>query len=156
MDALEKSSKLSISLLLLRLGIAAVMIPWAIDKIMRPEHAAAVFRAFYMVPSLSTTAASVLGILQLIVIAGFLGGFARTWTYGAILAMHTVATLTSWNQYLHPFEGSNLLFFAAWPMLAACVGLFLLRDQDRLFAFAANPAATKTPPTATAPDGSSG
>jgi putative oxidoreductase len=26
----------------------------------------------------------------------------------------------------------NLLFFAAWPMLAACIALYLLRDQDTL------------------------
>lgn len=29
-------------------------------------------------------------------------------------------------------EGPNLLFFAAWPMLAACLALFLLRDEDTL------------------------
>ena len=26
----------------------------------------------------------------------------------------------------------NLLFFAAWPMLAACFALYLLRDLDTL------------------------
>jgi hypothetical protein len=33
---------------------------------------------------------------------------------------------------LAPFD--NLLFFAAWPMLAACITLYLLRDLDTLWA----------------------
>jgi putative oxidoreductase len=42
--------------------------------------------------------------------------------------LHGISTLSSYRQYLDPFD--NLLFFAAWPMLAACVALFLLRDLD--------------------------
>lgn len=38
------------------------------------------------------------------------------------------------RQYLHPFEGVNLLLFAAWPMLAACLALYALRDADTLTA----------------------
>jgi hypothetical protein len=38
--------------------------------------------------------------------------------------MHAVSTLSSWKMYLTPFaEGPSLPFFAAWPMLAACVTL---------------------------------
>ncbi len=47
--------------------------------------------------------------------------------------MHAVSTLSSFRQYLAPFKGPNLLFFAAWPMLAACIALFLLRDLDTLW-----------------------
>jgi len=47
--------------------------------------------------------------------------------------MHTVSTLSSYAQYLDPFN--NLLFFAAWPMLAACVALFLLRGHDTLLSW---------------------
>ena len=35
--------------------------------------------------------------------------------------------------YLEPFD--HLLFFAAWPMLAACFALYLLRDDDTLCVF---------------------
>jgi putative oxidoreductase len=40
----------------------------------------------------------------------FIAGLERT-----VLALHTVSTL---------------LFFAAWPMLAGCLMLYLLRDED--------------------------
>jgi len=47
------------------------------------------------------------------------------------LVLHAVSTLSSFKQYLAPFDGPNLLFFAAWPMLAACFALFILRDLDK-------------------------
>lgn len=124
--------KLEISLFALRLGIAAVMLPWALDKLLRPEHAASVFAGFYGLPGLGQTAFVVIGIAQLLLVLAFLAGVARTWTYGALLLLHAVSTFSSWRQYLAPYEGGNLLFFAAWPMLAACLALFLLRDRDRM------------------------
>jgi putative oxidoreductase len=126
--------RLPFSLLLLRLGVAIVMLAWSIDKLLRPEHAAGVFGAFYGMPGLGETVFYVIGTLQLLVVLAFLAGAWRTWTYGAVLAMHAVSTLSSFRQYLAPFEGPNLLFFAAWPMLAACIALFLLRDRDTLWA----------------------
>jgi putative oxidoreductase len=39
-----------------------------------------------------------------------------------------VSTFSSFRQYFDPFE--NLLFFAAWPMLAAIYALYSLRDLD--------------------------
>jgi len=53
-------------------------------------------------------------------------------TYGAILAMHTVSTLSAFHMYLDPWGPKNLLFFAAWPMLAAIYSLYILRDEDTL------------------------
>ncbi|NER79557.1 MAG: hypothetical protein F6K42_08230 [Leptolyngbya sp. SIO1D8] len=47
--------------------------------------------------------------------------------------MHAVSTLASFPRYLDPFTTPNLLFFAAWPMLAACFGVFFLRDLDTLW-----------------------
>lgn len=127
------SDRLPVSLLLLRLGVAVVMLAWSIDKLLRPEHAAGVFGAFYGMPGLGPTVFYVIGVVQLLVVLAFLAGAWRFWTYGAVLAMHTVSTLSSFRQYFAPFEGPNLLFFAAWPMLAACIALFLLRDLDNLW-----------------------
>ncbi len=121
---------LPISLLALRIGVAIVILVWSVDKLLRPEHAAGIFGNFYAMPGQGETVFYVLGGLQLVL--AFLAGAWRTWTYGAILAMHTVSTLSSFRQYLAPFEGPNILFFAAWPMLAACLALFLLRREDTL------------------------
>ncbi|HJW47569.1 MAG TPA: hypothetical protein VJ484_13935 [Lysobacter sp.] len=125
--------KLEISLLALRLSVAAVMLVWVVDKFVRPEHSASVFEGFYHLPGVGETIVVGLGVVQLLLVLAFLAGAAKTWTYGAILLLHAASTFVSWRQYLAPYEGPNLLFFAAWPMLAACLALFLLRDQDRLW-----------------------
>ena len=36
-------------------------------------------------------------------------------------------------------EGPNILFFSAWPMLAACVTLYVLRDFDTMCAHKPKP-----------------
>jgi hypothetical protein len=57
-------------------------------------------------------------------------GVQKSLTYGAVLILHGISTLSAFRQYLHPFEGPNLLFFAAWPALAACYALYVLREFD--------------------------
>ena len=73
-------------------------------------------------------ALTVLALVEAAILIGFLVGFQKRYTYGAVLLFHAVSTLSSYRQYLDPW--SNLLFFAAWPMLAACFTLYLLRDLD--------------------------
>ncbi len=121
---------LPLSLLLLRIGITIVMGFWTVDKIINPDHAGAVFKSFYGLEGLGDQAFLFIGIAQGLLILAFAAGLFKTFTYGAVLVMHGISTLSSWRQYLDPFE--NLLFLAAWPMLAACVGLFLMRHYDRL------------------------
>ncbi len=121
------------SLLLLRLGIFVVMLMWTIDKLINPEHAGAVFANFYGIEGTGAALLMVIGLLELVVVLAFVAGAFRTVTYGLVLAMHTVSTLSSYAQYLDAFN--NLLFFAAWPMLAACVALFWLREHDTLLAW---------------------
>lgn len=128
---MNDTDRLQLSLLVLRIGVFIVMFMWALDKIINPDHAAAVFENFYMLEGMGSGVLAAIGVAQLLIILGFLAGFLKTWTYGLILLMHTVSTLSSWQQYLDPWD--HLLFFAAWPMLAACIALFLLRRQDGLF-----------------------
>lgn len=127
---MNQQRRLALSLLMLRLGIFVVMLMWTLDKFVRPDHAAGVFSNFYGISGLDAQLAYVLAGLELVLLLAFVVGIARRWSYGIVLLLHGVSTLTPWNQYLHPFEGPNLLFFAAWPMLAACAALYLLRDWD--------------------------
>lgn len=126
----DRERRLAICLLLLRLGVGLVLLVWAFDKILNPAHGGAVLEGFYGVSGAGESVVRTLGILQGLVVVGFLIGFAPKWTYGAVLLMHGATTLVSWSAYLEPLQ--NILFFAAWPMLAACITLFLLRDDDRI------------------------
>lgn len=125
------ATKLSVSLFLLRSSVALVMAVWAIDKIVNPGHAGAVFSNFYGI-EIGSAGLKVIGALQLAVIVAFVAGAFKMISYGLVLLMHAGSTLSSWQQYLAPFD--NLLFFAAWPMLAACIALFVLRSDDRFLA----------------------
>ena len=130
---MSTESRLEIPLLTLRLGVFIVMLMWTLDKFVNPAHSAAVFENFYMISGLGPTIFLIIGLLELALIVGFLLGVKKTFTYGAVFILHAVSTLSSWQQYLG-FD--SLLFFAAWPMLAACYALFALRDLDTKFTLA--------------------
>lgn len=125
---IERRSELA--LLLLRIGVFIVMSMWSLDKLIQPGHAAAVFESFYFISGIGTEILMVIGLAQLAIEITFLLGLWKFWTYGFVLITHTVSTLSSWKQYLDPFN--NMLFLAAIPMLAACIALFLLRKEDRM------------------------
>lgn len=130
---MNTDSKLKISLLGLRLGVTCVMLVWTIDKLLRPDHAATVFEKFYFLSQVPTTVMYVIGGLQLLLVLAFAVGVMKKFTYMAMLVLHGISTFSSFTKYLSPFEAMNLLYFAAWPMLAACLALFLLREEDTLF-----------------------
>lgn len=119
--------QLGLGLLALRLSIALVFIMWALDKVLVPEHAMKVFSGFYGL-DISSGFSVALGIAQLVFIGIFVAGLWKNLTYLAVLVLHAGSTFSSFAKYLDPFN--NLLFFAAWPMLAACFALYLLRDHD--------------------------
>jgi len=117
-------------LLALRLGVFVVMLMWTLDKFVNPGHGIAIFEKFYGLSGADTVLMQVIGALELLLLLLFVSGTLKFWSYGAVLVLHGVSTLSSWQQYLQPWD--HLLFFAAWPMLAACYALFVLRDYDRL------------------------
>jgi uncharacterized membrane protein YkgB len=127
----NQGNKLQLSLLFLRLTVFLVMFMWTIDKFINPGHSAKVFGKFYHIAGLDAVVMYGIGAIEICILLLFLAGYKKKYTYGAVLALHTVSTLSSFKQYLAPFDGPNLLFFAAWPMLAACFALFMLRDQDK-------------------------
>lgn len=128
---MQDQNRLPISLLVMRLAVFLVMLVWTLDKILAPGHAAAVFESFYFLQGLGPSVMYVIGAIELMIITGFVLGVARRFTYGAVLLFHAVSTLASMPMYFNPAEGR--LFYAAWPMLAACLALYLLREQDTLW-----------------------
>jgi hypothetical protein len=130
---MTNNDRLAIPLLLMRISVFLVMFIWTLDEFVRPEHAGAVFQNFYHIPGLGSFAFAVIAVSELVIILGFLAGYKKKWTYGAVLILHGISTVSSYKQYLAPFEGPNILFFAAWPMLAICYALYVLRDQDTMW-----------------------
>lgn len=128
---MDQNKKLQLSLLFLRLSVFLVMFMWTIDKFINPEHAIRLYEKFYYIAGLDSFVMYAIAGVEIIILLMFVAGYKKTFTYAAVLLFHAVSTLSSFKQYLSPFEAHHLLFFAAWPMLAACFTLFILRDQDR-------------------------
>ena len=121
-------ARVATALLTLRFTVFLVMLMWTVDKFVNPDHAAGIFTNFYFIQGLEAPVIYLIGGIELLLIAAFVVGYQRQVSYGAVLLMHAVSTVSSYRQYLNPFD--NLLFFAAWPMLAACFALYWLRDLD--------------------------
>lgn len=131
MNALiNDSARVARALFVLRVSVFLVMAMWTLDKFVRPQHAASVYAHFYGLGDLGPAILYMLAAAELILLIGFILGAVPRLTYGAVLLLHGVSTLSSYRQYFYPFEGTNLLFFAAWPMLEACFTLYYLRDLD--------------------------
>lgn len=127
---MQDNNRLRIALFALRLGVFIVMAMWSLDKLLAPDHAAAVFENFYFIPGIGAGLLAVIGLVQLTIEVAFVLGLWKFWTYGFVLVTHAISTISSWQQYLDPFN--HMLFLAAIPMLAACIALFMLRDADTL------------------------
>ena len=110
---MDTRKRLAWALCILRLSVFLVMLMWTLDKFLRPEHAAGVYVHFYSVSGLGASTFYVLGAMELLLLIAFVTGYAQRLAYGAVLALHAASTLSSWQQYLHPYEDINLLFFGS-------------------------------------------
>ena len=126
-----------IGLLLIRLSTGIFFLVWSIEKLIYPEITQKVFSRFYMI-EISPAVSYGVGILQTIIVFAFMAGLFKTWTYGLILGMHAVSTLSTYKELLNPYQPPNHLFWAAVPLLAALVALFLVRKEDKLFTLGSN------------------
>jgi len=130
---MNTENRLPLALLLLRLSVFVVMFAWTVDKFVEPQHASKIMAEFYSIGGVGSALIYLLGVIELAIILAFLLGFAKRWSYGLVLLLHAISTLSSYQKYLNPLQPPNLLFFAAIPMLAACFVLYYLRDADVLW-----------------------
>jgi len=132
---MDTNRRLAISLFFIRITVFLVMFMWALRKYFDPVHAGKLFEKYYFISGLNETLIYGIVALQLILIVVFLFGIAKFWSYGLVMLLHAGSTLSPMMAYFAPYEGNHLLFFTAWPMLAACVTLFLLRDNDTMLTY---------------------
>ena len=133
---MKLEQQLKIGLFLIRLSTGIFFLVWSVEKLIFPEVTQKIFSRFYMM-EISPTVAYGIGIIQTLIILAFMAGLFKLWTYGAILGMHAVSTLSTYKELINPYEPPNHLFWAAVPLLAALIALFLLRKEDTLLTVAA-------------------
>ena len=128
---MKHQKQLELGLLLIRLSTGVFFLVWSLEKIIYPEIAQKVFSRFYFL-EISPVLSLAVGIVQTAIVLAFMAGLWKTLTYGAILGMHGVSTLSTYKELLNPYQPPNHLFWAAVPLLATLIALFLLREEDRL------------------------
>ena len=72
-------------------------------------------------------------VAQLVLVIAFAAGFFKTFTYGTATPMHAASTFASYWRYMDPFARPNILFWAAIPVLAAMIALYILRHRDGMW-----------------------
>lgn len=123
-------AKLKPALAILRYTVAVFFAVWVIEKFVRPETTQAIWKAFYFVQNLPVAASYAIGVFQALILLLFLLGLFKFWSYGLMVVMHAVSTLSTYKQLIAPYEGGNHLFWAAVPALGALIALFILRKED--------------------------
>lgn len=124
--------ELETSLTLIRLAIAGFLMVWVCDKLFNADGAVKTFSKYYFGLPGDTVMVGI-GVAQLVLVLAFAAGLFKTLTYGAVTLMHAVSTLASYERYLDPLARPNILFWAAVPVLAAMIALFILRRRDRMW-----------------------
>ncbi len=125
------TTRLSVAILILRVGLGGFLLLWSIDKLVTPEGVVAIYQFFYHV-SITPEIAYVIGAFEFLLSLAIMAGFLKTYSYGLGLLLHVTSTIASYQQLLNPF-GGNHLYIAAIPVLAGFIALFLIRRQDNLW-----------------------
>lgn len=125
---------LQLGLLILRIATGLFFLVWSFDKIINSGHTVDVFKTFYSVP-ISPEISLALGVVQAAIVLAFMAGLYKKWTTLALLAMHTVSVGSTWAHLINPYgeQSYGLVFWAAVPVWAGLLLLWLCRDEDRMW-----------------------
>ncbi len=91
---MELQQKLKIGLALIRFSTGIFFLVWSVEKLIFPETTQKIFSKFYFL-EISPTIALAIGVVQTLIVLAFMAGLFKTWTYGALLGMHAVSTLST-------------------------------------------------------------
>jgi hypothetical protein len=87
MNSPDNRNRVGVALLVLRVTIFLVMLIWMIDKFVRPSHAISVYEHFYFLRGLGPAIICSIGVAELVLLIGFVIGFAPRVTYGLVMLL---------------------------------------------------------------------
>ncbi|MGH7663276.1 MAG: DoxX family protein [Gemmatimonadaceae bacterium] len=124
------------TLLFLRVSMGLLMLVWAVDKFVNPEHGVAVAEHFYFGVLSAPSAMPLLGAVQIALGLLVLAGAARRYVYPLLAFVTGVTMIGVWRSIVDPWgwymDGANALFFPSLIIFAAVLVLIAFRDEDRL------------------------
>lgn len=102
---MQPEDRLPLALAFLRLSVFVLMFMWTIDKFLNPEHAAHLYANFYFIGGLGAVAMYLIGFIELVIFIGFVLGIQKSATYGAVLVLHGISTLSAFRHICIPSMG---------------------------------------------------
>lgn len=129
----DLTKRLSVALVILRVSLGVFLLVWGLEKFIIPDQSVKIYGYFYGL-SASAAVTYVLGALESALALAIIIGAFRRWSYGIGLLLHAATTIATVRLILDPWgliSGEpQHLFFAAVPLLAAFLALYLLREFD--------------------------
>lgn len=125
--------RIGASLVTLRVALGVFLLVWGLDKFILTSRSIEIYDYFYGMAASEGLAYALGGLESLLALAIIIGVFRR-WSYGIGLLVHAATTVATFRLIVDPWgliSGEpQHLFFAAIPILAAFIVLYLLRDLD--------------------------
>jgi len=122
---------LKLPLFLTRLSIFIFMLPWQITRFTSPEIINTISSKYYKF-SMPPIGSTITGVFMMALILAFVAGFKKRISYGLVLILHTIGTLTTIPFMIPGTENFRALFLAAIPTIGAMLLLYCLRDEDTM------------------------
>ena len=130
---MTETTNLRLPLFVTRILIALFLLPWVAMRFVTPDSAKGVAGKYYgPVGDLPDIAFTIIAVLWAVLLLAFVLGFKKRLSYGLVLVLHTVGTLTTIPYLIPGTENFNILFMAALPTIGAMWLLYVLRDRDTL------------------------
>ena len=124
--------KLRLPLFLTRLSIFYFLLPWQLARFLDPGFSGRISEKYYHVGAIPSGLGVAIGVFWMILLAAFVTGFKKRYSYGLVFLLHAGAILVALPSYIYKSSAYNQLFLAAIPAAFAMLLLWLLRDQDTL------------------------
>jgi uncharacterized membrane protein YphA (DoxX/SURF4 family) len=123
-----------ISLLLLRISMGGLMLFWGIDKLANVQHSVRVAETFYFGVGTNTALLAAFGVAQSGLDALIVIGLLRRYAYPALTLICATTAFGVWKSIVDPWgwylEGTNVLFYPSFIILAAALVLWGMMDED--------------------------
>ena len=122
---------LRIPLFATRLLIAMFLLPWTLMRFTRPDAAKGVADRYYgPLGGMPDIVFLLIAVFMAALLLAFVTGAWKRISYGLVLLLHAVGTLTTVPYLVPGTENFNILFMAALPTIGAMWLLYVLREQD--------------------------
>ena len=130
---MTNEKRLEIGLFVMRLSISIFFFALIAQKLFINQPTQGIFQSFYALDIPAFICYPLL-FITIALIVSFLGGLYKTFSYGAVLSMQLVLLAPTYKELFKFSEPTYTLLWVSIPLMGASVSLFLLRDNDNLFA----------------------